>query len=71
MMLKILKHIKELKIKKSSVIARFFRRKNRGNPVLPDKAKHNAKGVVTTLQKAVQVAFNLYEYCRYNAYGVG
>ncbi|MBR5940111.1 MAG: hypothetical protein IKZ88_02540 [Neisseriaceae bacterium] len=34
---------------KIRVIARFFRRKNRGNPVLPDKAKHNAKGVVTHL----------------------
>ncbi|MBO4576991.1 MAG: hypothetical protein J5680_07775 [Neisseriaceae bacterium] len=27
----------------------FAVKQNRGNPVLPDKAKHNAKGVVTHL----------------------
>ncbi|MBP3221989.1 MAG: hypothetical protein J6M43_08130 [Neisseriaceae bacterium] len=45
----------------------FADKQNRGNPVLPDKAKHNAAGVETTLQKVLSVTFNHHEYCRYNA----
>ncbi|MBR5941458.1 MAG: hypothetical protein IKZ88_09400 [Neisseriaceae bacterium] len=40
----------------TSVIARFFRRKNRGNPVKTYAFNTTPKGVVTALQKIFQAA---------------
>ena len=55
---------------RANIVSVAISKQNRGNPVQTAGLNKRQQAFLTTLQKAVQVAFNLYEYCRYNACGV-